>query len=153
MAELRVPLNEIDCRLDAPPLERRWNDKGLLVFEEDRVEGYRRRWYENGVLREELRGDVLAVFTPSGNLAFVRERSVKVGEEPHVAHRFIDSIMLAELDVIASDPELEYHVFLYLHATLARSRPAGLEVLVRLLAHPSASVAGHARDVLAQISG
>jgi hypothetical protein len=124
-------------RHDPPGLERRWNEKGLLTFEENQAEGYRRRWYDNGVLREELRGGVLEVFTPSGNLAFVRERPVKVGEKPYIAHRFLDSVMLSELDVLASDPEHEYHVFMYLHATFAQSRVAGVQLLRRLLMHPS----------------
>jgi hypothetical protein len=131
-------------RHEPPRLERRWNEKGLLIFEEDQAEGYRRRWYDNGVLREELRGDVLSVFTPSGNLAFVRERTVKVGEKPYAAHRFLDSVMLAELDVLASDPELEYHVFMYLHATFAHSRVAAVQLLRRLLVHPSLWVVNYA---------
>jgi hypothetical protein len=45
--------------------------------------------------------------------------------------------MLSELDVLASDPEHEYHVFMYLHATFAHSRVAGVQVLRRLLTHPS----------------
>ncbi len=139
------------CR-HSPYLRREYDATGLLVFEDDRAEERRRKWYPSGVLREERLGDVRSVFTPAGNLALVQERLVQIGEAAHIAHRFIDSVMLAELEVLASDPEHEYDVFMYVHSLLSGSRAAGAQVLRRLLGHPSRwvvstslAIAGNAR--------
>jgi hypothetical protein len=109
----------------------------VLVLDDDRAEERVRKWYASGVLRSERARGVRSVFTPAGNLALVQERLVQIGEVPYVAHRFIDSVMLAELDVLASDQGHEHDVFMYVHSTLARSPAAGADVLRRLLVHPN----------------
>ena len=123
------------CRHDAPRLEQRWNTEGRLIFEEDEAQGYRRHWYASGVLREERRGEVVAVFAPSGELAFVRERPLEVGELPDLAYRFMDAVMLAELDVLADDEGHQNEVFLYVYTRLTRARADGVALLRRLLTH------------------
>jgi len=48
--------------------------------------GRRRRWYADGVLRQEmLEGGYLSVYTRAGGLAIARGRSVKIGEIPFLA--------------------------------------------------------------------
>ncbi len=139
------------CR-HSPYLRREWNAAGLLVLEDDRAERRCREWYASGVLRQERVGEVRSVFTPAGTLALIQERVLQVGELPHVAHRFVDSVMLAELEALASDTGHEYDVFMYVHSLLSGSRADGAEVLRRLLLHPSLwvvstslSIAGSAR--------